>query len=229
MLLWRNMVQQIIAEISTRKFYNPLRIEIRCCQRTHGPIKWNQQHCQKTIDIRGAALPKMVHTITCTCMYIHYIYTYILIHVCIYTYQYNVLACINISHYEIPIHIPTSLTCAPFLMVHLVLERPRESVLPLLIQHCIGSNRESSKNPKGRTDVSKKPFWSIAFPIYYVLLSFTCNVLFLVGSCLFLPIKSSQASVSFTFVVENIDVDKVMTSNKGDLFEYPVAKSSLRF
>eukprot|EP00435_Cladocopium_sp_Y103_P055687 s206_g18.t1 len=27
------------------------------------------------------------------------------------------------------------------------------------------------------------------------------------------------ASVSFTFVVENIDVDKVMTSNKGDLFE----------
>ncbi|CAL1147038.1 unnamed protein product [Cladocopium goreaui] len=103
-------------------------------------------------------------------------------------------------------------------MVHLVLERPRESVLPLLIQHCIGSNRESSKNP-GRTDVSKKPFWSIAFPIYYVLLSFTCNVLFLVGSCLFLPIKSSQASVSFTFVVENIDVDKVMTSNKGDLFE----------
>ena len=164
-------------------------------------------------------------------MYVYtlYIYTYILIHVCIYTYQYNVLACINISHYEIPIHIPTSLTCALFLMVHLVLERPRESVLPLLIQHCIGSNRESSKNPKGRTDVSKKPFWSIAFPIYYVLLSFTCNVLFLVGSCLFLPIKSSQASVSFTFVVENIDVDKVMTSNKGDLFEYPVAKSSLRF
>ena len=118
-------------------------------------------------------------------------------------------------------------------MVHLVLERPRESVLPLLIQHCIGSNRESkesSKNPKGvRTDVSRKPFWSIAFPIYYVLLSFTCNVLFLVGSCLFLPIKSSQASVSFTFVVENIDVDKVMTSNKGDLFEYPVANSSLGF
>lgn len=64
-----------------------------------------------------------------------------------------------------------------------------------------------------------------------VLLSFTCNVLFLVGSCLFLPIKSQQASVSFTFapttevtesirseVVENIDVEQVMTSNVS-LFE----------
>ena len=87
------MVQQIIAEISTRKFYNPLRIEIRCCQRTHGPIKWNQQHCQKTIDIRGAALPKMVHTITCTCMYIHYIYIYIHFNTCVY------------------IHIPIQRTC----------------------------------------------------------------------------------------------------------------------
>jgi len=103
-------------------------------------------------------------------------------------------------------------------MVHLVLERPRESVLPLLIQHCIGSSKEHSKSGHARKDPSRRPFWSIAFPIYYVLLSFTCNVLFLVGSCLFLPIKTSEASVSFTFVIENIDVDKVMSSTKGDVF-----------
>eukprot|EP00438_Fugacium_kawagutii_P019950 Skav226913 [mRNA] locus=scaffold1147:30963:31346:+ [translate_table: standard] len=104
-------------------------------------------------------------------------------------------------------------------MVHLVLERPRESVLPLLIQHCSYSGKEdASKNNK---DPRRRPFWSIAFPIYYVLLSFTCNVLFLVGSCLFLPIRSSEASVSFTFVIENIDVDQVMTSQKDDLFERP--------
>lgn len=106
-------------------------------------------------------------------------------------------------------------------MVHLVLERPRESVLPLLIQHCIGSSKEHSKSGHARKDPSRRPFWSIAFPIYYVLLSFTCNVLFLVGSCLFLPIKTSEASVSFTFVIENIDVDKVMSSTKGDVFRYP--------
>ena len=176
-------------------------------------------------------------------MYVYTIYTiYIYIHT--YTYIFNTCVYIHIPiqrtcMYRLYITLRNTKThtyivdvCPTSLMVHLVLERPRESVLPLLIQHCIGSNTaqsSSSKNPKGRTDVAKKPFWSIAFPIYYVLLSFTCNVLFLVGSCLFLPIKSSQASVSFTFVVENIDVDKVMTSNKGDLFEYPVAKSSLRF
>ncbi|CAJ1362340.1 unnamed protein product [Effrenium voratum] len=91
-------------------------------------------------------------------------------------------------------------------MVHLVSERPRESVLPVLIQHCAGGTSIKKTSPKSS-------FWSIAFPIYYVLLSLLCNALFFVGSCLFLPIKLTERSVSFTFVIENLDVEQVMTSH----------------
>lgn len=45
-------------------------------------------------------------------------------------------------------------------MVHLVLERPRESVFPVLVQHCVGEHDK-------RKSRSKSGFWSIAFPIYY--------------------------------------------------------------
>ncbi|CAK9016991.1 unnamed protein product [Durusdinium trenchii] len=85
-----------------------------------------------------------------------------------------------------------------------------EGIKDYASQSSVSSSRDEKKTKK---EFRKSSFWSIAFPIYYVLLSFTCNVLFLVGSFLFLPIKSQEASVSFTFVVENIDVDQVMTSN----------------
>ena len=91
-------------------------------------------------------------------------------------------------------------------MVHLVSERPRESVVPILLQHCAGKR-------KGKPNLAKNSFWRIAFPLYYVLLSLTSNVLFLVGSFLFLPIKDRELTVSFTFVVEGVDVDEVMRSN----------------
>ena len=91
-------------------------------------------------------------------------------------------------------------------MVHLVSERPRESVVPILLQHCAGK-RNGNKN------FAKSSFWRIAFPLYYVLLSLTCNVLFLVGSFLFLPIKERELTVSFTFVVEGVEAAEVMRSN----------------
>lgn len=91
-------------------------------------------------------------------------------------------------------------------MVHLVSERPRESVVPILLQHCAGRR-------KGKSGLAKNSFWRIAFPLYYVLLSLTSNLLFLVGSFLFLPIKERELTVSFTFVVEGVDVNEVMTSN----------------
>mmetsp|Transcript_52068 Transcript_52068/g.122220 ORF Transcript_52068/g.122220 Transcript_52068/m.122220 type:complete len:502 (+) Transcript_52068:49-1554(+) len=91
-------------------------------------------------------------------------------------------------------------------MVHLVSERPRESVFPILLQHCSGQR-------KGKNSLARNSFWRIAFPLYYVLLSLTSNLLFLVGSFLFLPIKERELTVSFTFVVEGVDVNEVMTSN----------------
>ena len=92
-------------------------------------------------------------------------------------------------------------------MVHLVSERPRESLVPILLQHCAG------RKGKVKTSIAKNSFWRIAFPLYYVLLSMTCNLLFLVGSFLFLPIKERELTVSFTFVVEGVDVREVMSSN----------------
>ena len=67
-------------------------------------------------------------------------------------------------------------------MVHLVSERPRESVFPILLQHCSGQR-------KGKNSLARNSFWRIAFPLYYVLLSLTSNLLFLVW---FISLSSDQ-------------------------------------
>mmetsp|Transcript_57312 Transcript_57312/g.167744 ORF Transcript_57312/g.167744 Transcript_57312/m.167744 type:complete len:685 (+) Transcript_57312:89-2143(+) len=102
-------------------------------------------------------------------------------------------------------------------MVHLVSERPRAALLPVLIERCRSATQEGYIRPK-----SRQPWWKAAFPVYYELLYLSCNALFFVGSVLFLPIfEDREISVSFSMTVLNVDKDELLRANRTflDAFE----------
>lgn len=97
-------------------------------------------------------------------------------------------------------------------MVHLVSERPRDALLPVLIEHCCGPARAGGARPTG---LKREPWWRTVFPVYYELFYLGCNAFFLVGSVLFLPIfEERRLSVNFSMTVLNVDKGELLSSNR---------------
>jgi len=102
-------------------------------------------------------------------------------------------------------------------MVHLVAERPRDALLPVLFQQCV-----QAKGSTGR------PAWRVPFPIYYELVFVGCNIIFLIGSVLFLPIfEERDISVNFSMAVENLDKGRLLTAHRAliDSFEQNISRA----
>uniref|UniRef100_A0A7S4RDQ7 YrhK domain-containing protein n=1 Tax=Alexandrium monilatum TaxID=311494 RepID=A0A7S4RDQ7_9DINO len=109
-------------------------------------------------------------------------------------------------------------------MVHLVSERPRDALLPVLLEHCCNC-RQGPSRPGSR---KHEPWWKTVFPVYYELLYVTVNAIFLVGSILFLPIfEGREPSVTFSMTVLNVDEGKLRGANRTllDAFEQSIVRT----
>eukprot|EP00927_Polykrikos_kofoidii_P012375 TRINITY_DN15330_c0_g1_i1.p1 TRINITY_DN15330_c0_g1~~TRINITY_DN15330_c0_g1_i1.p1 ORF type:complete len:651 (-),score=98.45 TRINITY_DN15330_c0_g1_i1:27-1931(-) len=96
-------------------------------------------------------------------------------------------------------------------MVHLVAERPKAALLPLLVES-FGRHQAYSRLGKR----PQEPWWTVALPVYFELIFLACYVLFLVGSIAFLPdlAKIEEIGISFSIAVQHSRVKSLVGSSR---------------